>query len=46
MLAAQDKGLVSGAMIGFDPAGVAKEVGLGANELPGGTASASTLLEP
>jgi nitroreductase len=34
MLAAQDKGLVSGAMIGFDPAGVAKEVGLGANELP------------
>ena len=34
MLAAQDKGLVSGAMIGFDPAGVAKEAGLGANELP------------
>ena len=32
--AAQDRGLVSGAMIGFDPAGVAKSLGLGENEFP------------
>ncbi|MEX6500491.1 nitroreductase family protein [Pseudomonas zhanjiangensis] len=34
MLAAQGMGLASGAMSGFDAAGVAREFGLGANELP------------
>ena len=33
MLAAEDKGYVSGAMVGFDPAGIAKEFGLADNEL-------------
>ena len=34
MLAAQDQGLVSGPMSGFDPAGVAREFGLSADEIP------------
>lgn len=34
MLAAQGMGLVSGPMIGFDPAGVAKEFQLTANDIP------------
>jgi len=34
MYAAQAKGFVSGAMIGFDPAGVAKELGLSEQEIP------------
>lgn len=34
MLAAQGMGLASGAMSGFDPAGVSREFGLAANELP------------
>eukprot|EP01037_Dinobryon_pediforme_P017848 gene17847-18077_t len=34
MLAAQAKGYVSGAMIGFDPAGVSKELGLTDLEIP------------
>lgn len=34
MLAAQGMGLVSGPMIGFDPAGVAKEFNLSANDIP------------
>lgn len=34
MLAAEAKGMVSGAMIGFDPAGVSKEFSLGADEVP------------
>lgn len=34
MLAAQAKGLVSGAMVGFDPVGVAKEFGLKDTEVP------------
>lgn len=34
MLVAQDKGLVSGPMIGFDPAGVTREFALGANDIP------------
>jgi nitroreductase len=34
MLAAEGMGLASGPMIGFDPAGVAREFGLGANDLP------------
>lgn len=34
MLAAEGKGLVSGPMIGFDPAGVAKEANLAENEIP------------
>ncbi len=34
MLAAQDKGLASGPMIGFDPAGVAAAFGLTADEVP------------
>ena len=34
MLAAQGMGLASGAMSGFDAEGVAREFGLGANELP------------
>ena len=34
MYGAQAMGFVSGAMIGFDPAGVAKEVGLSALEIP------------
>lgn len=34
MLAATGKGYVSGAMIGFDPAAVAAECGLAANEVP------------
>ena len=34
MLAAEAKGLVSGPMIGFDPAGVAKEFALGVDEVP------------
>ncbi|OUL88856.1 nitroreductase family protein [Paraburkholderia hospita] len=34
MLAAQGKGLASGPMIGFDPAGVAREFGLASTDLP------------
>lgn len=34
MLAAQEKGLVTGPMIGFDPAGVAAAFGLSADEVP------------
>jgi nitroreductase len=34
MLAAQGMGLVSGPMIGFDPAGVAKEFNLSADDVP------------
>ena len=34
MLAAQDMGLVTGPMIGFDPAGVAAAFGLSADEVP------------
>ncbi len=34
MLAAQGMGLVSGPMVGFDPAGVAKEFNLTANDIP------------
>jgi nitroreductase len=34
MLAAEGMGLVSGPMIGFDPAGVAKEFNLSANDIP------------
>ena len=34
MLAAQGMGMVSGPMIGFDPAGVAKEFNLSDNEIP------------
>jgi len=34
MLAAQGMGLVSGPMIGFDPAGVKKEFNLSANDIP------------
>lgn len=34
MLAAQGMGMVSGPMIGFDPAGVAKEFNLTANDVP------------
>jgi nitroreductase len=34
MVAAQGAGLVSGPMIGFDPAGVAKEFNLSANDIP------------
>jgi len=34
MLAAQGMGLVSGPMIGFDPAGVAKAFNLSANDVP------------
>jgi nitroreductase len=34
MLAAQDKGLVTGPMIGFDPAGVSAAFGLTADEVP------------
>lgn len=34
MLAAQGMGLVSGPMIGFDPAGVAREFNLSAQEIP------------
>jgi nitroreductase len=34
MLAAQGMGLVSGPMIGFDPAGVAKEFNLSATDIP------------
>lgn len=34
MLAAQSMGLVSGPMIGFDPAGVAREFGLSEKEVP------------
>ena len=34
MYAAQAKGLVSGAMIGFDPVGVAAACGLTADEFP------------
>ncbi|TDK64498.1 nitroreductase family protein [Sapientia aquatica] len=34
MYAAQDKGLVSGPMIGFDATGVAQALGLGENEFP------------
>lgn len=34
MLAAQGRGLASGPMIGFDPAGVAKAFGLSANDVP------------
>ena len=34
MLAAQGMGLVSGPMIGFDPAGVAKEFNLSADDIP------------
>ena len=34
MLAAQGMGLVTGPMIGFDPAAVAREFGLGANDVP------------
>jgi nitroreductase len=34
MMAAQGMGLVSGPMIGFDPAGVSKEFNLSANDIP------------
>lgn len=34
MLAAQEKGLVTGPMIGFDPAGVSAAFGLSADEVP------------
>lgn len=34
MMAAQDRGLASGALSGFDPAGVAREFDLGENTVP------------
>lgn len=34
MYAAHDRGYATGPMIGFDPAAVSKEIGLGANEVP------------